>query len=214
ALSRVQRETLDHLRDAVAVFGSDGRLKLYNPALSTMWRIPRDELETQPHASRVIALCRKIHDPAEPWDMLMTAATAIPESRLPVFGRIERMDGATIDLATMPLPDGATLVTFSDVTASVRMERALTERNEALEAAGLLKSNFVKHVSYQWRAPLTNVIGFAQLIADPGTGPLNERQKEYAGHLLDSSAGLYAIINDILDLTTIDAGTMELDLSL
>ena len=58
----------------------------------------------------------------------MTAATAIPESRLPVFGRIERMDGATIDLATMPLPDGATLVTFSDVTASVRMERALTER--------------------------------------------------------------------------------------
>ncbi len=214
ALWRVQRETLDHLRDAVAVFGSDGKLKLFNPALSTMWRLPLAELQAQPHATRVLAQCQRLHEPDEPWDMLKTAVTAIPESRLPVHGRIERMDGAIVDLATMPLPDGATLVTFSDVTASVRMERALTERNEALEAAGLLKSNFVNHVSYQLRAPLTNVIGFAQLLADPNTGPLNERQKEYAGHLLDSSAGLYAIINDILDLTTIDAGTMELDLSM
>src|SRR5690606_5411830 len=52
-----------------------------------------------------------------------------------------------------------------------------------------------------------------QLLADPNTGPLTEKQQEYAGHVLDSSASLYTIINDILDLTTIDAGTMELELS-
>lgn len=213
ALTRVQRETLDHLRDAVAVFGSDGRLKLHNPNFAHMWRLSPDELAAEPHATRVFDLCRVLHQPDEPWDMLRTAVTAIPESRKPVYGRIERRDGVTIDISTVPLPDGATLVTFSDVTAAISMERALTERNEALEAAGLLKSNFVKHVSYELRAPLTNVIGFAQLLADPSTGTLNDRQREYAGHVLDSSAGLYAIINDILDLTTIDAGTMELELS-
>jgi len=213
ALSRVQRETLDHLRDAVAVFGSDGRLKLYNPAFAQMWKLPQAELQSEPHAVRVFALARALHQPEEPWEMLKTAVTAIPESRKPVFGRIERADGAVIDLATMPLPDGATLVTFSDITAAISVERALTERNEALEAAGLLKSNFVKHVSYELRAPLTNVIGFAELLADPSTGPLNDRQREYTGHILDSAAGLYTIINDILDLATIDAGAMELELS-
>lgn len=213
ALTRVQRETLDHLRDAVAVFGSDGRLKLHNPAFAKMWRLPPGELDTEPHAVRVFDLCRALHKDEEPWDMLRTAVTAIPESRKPVFGRIERADHSTIDIATVPLPDGATLVTFSDVTAAISVERALTERNDALETAGLLKSNFVKHVSYELRAPLTNVIGFAQLLADPNMGQLNDRQREYAGHILDSSAGLYAIINDILDLTTIDAGTMELELA-
>jgi signal transduction histidine kinase len=196
------------------VFGSDGRLKLHNPALAQMWRLPQAELIASPHAARVFSLCKQMHTPSEPWDMLKTAVTAIPESRKPVFGRIERADGAVIELATVPLADGATLITFSDITDAIRVERALTERNEALEAAGLLKSNFVKHVSYELRAPLTNVIGFAQLLADPSTGPLSDRQREYSNHILDSSAGLYAIINDILDLTTIDAGTMELDLSL
>jgi signal transduction histidine kinase len=214
ALTRVQRETLDHLRDAVAVFGSDGRLRLHNPTFTQMWKLPPAELATEPHAVRVFALCRVLHQPEEPWEMLKTAVTTLPESRKPVFGRIERADGSTIDLGTVPLPDGATLVTFSDVTAATNVERALTDRNEALVAAGLLKSNFVKHVSYELRAPLTNVIGFAELLADPGTGELNERQREYAGHILDSSAGLYTIINDILDLATIDAGAMELELGI
>ncbi|MFC5067647.1 ATP-binding protein [Flaviflagellibacter deserti] len=214
ALTSVQRETLDNLRDAVAVFGSDGRLTLHNPAFVQMWKLPPSELNTKPHADRVFSLCRVLHEPQEPWDLLKTAITAIPESRVPVSGRIERVDQSTIDMATVPLPDGATLVTFSDVTASVSVERALTDRNEALETASRLKSDFVKHVSYELRAPLTNIIGFSQLLADPSTGPLTDRQREYTGHVLDSSTALYAIINDILDLATIDAGNMELDLGI
>jgi len=134
------------------------------------------------------------------------------EQRESLSARVERTDDLTFDCAALPLPDGATLLTFLDVTASVNVERALTERNEALEKAGELRESFVHHVSYELRSPLTNVIGFTQLLAEGTVGPLNERQKEYAGHILRSSAALLAIIDDILDLATIDTGEMELTL--
>jgi signal transduction histidine kinase len=116
------------------------------------------------------------------------------------------------DLATLPLPDGATLVTFQDVTDTVNVERALRERNEALEAADQIKIDFLHHVSYELRSPLTNIIGFAHFLGDPATGPLTPRQSEYLGYITVSTDALLALINDILDLATIDAGAMTLNL--
>jgi signal transduction histidine kinase len=95
----------------------------------------------------------------------------------------------------------------------VQVERALVERNEALEATDSLKNAFIHHVSYELRSPLTNIIGFAQLLSDVRVGPLNTKQREYTGYIMSSSAQLLAIVNDILDLTTIDAGIMGLDLA-
>ena len=92
-----------------------------------------------------------------------------------MIGRLERRDGNVVDCATMPLPDGATLVTFQDVTDTVNVERALRERNEALEAADKLKIDFVHHVSYELRSPLTNIIGFAHFLGDPVTGPADRQ---------------------------------------
>ena len=125
---------------------------------------------------------------------------------------IERADGNVVDCATMPLPDGATLVTFQDVTDTVNVERALRERNEALETADKLKIDFVHHVSYELRSPLTNIIGFAHFLGDPVTGPLTEKQREYLSYITVSTNALLAIINNILDLATIDAGAMPLNL--
>src|SRR5690606_25098680 len=130
----------------------------------------------------------------------------------PVTGRLERRDGSVIDCATLSLPDGATLVTFQDVTDTVNVERALRERNEALEAADRIKVDFLHHVSYELRSPLTNIIGFAHFLGDPVTGPLNAKQAEYLGYITVSTNALLAIINDILDLATIDAGAMRLNL--
>jgi signal transduction histidine kinase len=145
------------------------------------------------------------------WRKLRAAITAM-EHREPLTGRLERPDGNVVDCATVPLPDAATLVTFQDVTDTVNVERALRERNEALETADRLKIDFVHHVSYELRSPLTNIIGFAHFLGDPVTGPLTEKQREYLSYITVSTNALLAIINNILDLATIDAGAMTLNL--
>jgi signal transduction histidine kinase len=212
AMIRVQRETLDNLSEGVAVFGSDGRLRLYNPVFAGMWRLAPSTLAERPHIEAVIAACRPLHGDEGTWQALRGAVTGL-EQREGMARRIERRDGSVVDYATVPLPDGATLVTFHDVTDTANVERALRERNDALEAADNLKSDFVHHVSYELRSPLTNIIGFAQLLNEPTTGPLTAKQLEYLGYITASSAALLAIINDILDLATIDAGAMTLNLA-
>src|SRR6185503_6271541 len=211
ALIRVQGETLDNLAEAVAVFSSDGRLRLHNPAFARMWRLTPEALTNRPHIEGVIERCRPLYGEDALWQRLRATVTAI-ESRDSVTGRLERRDGSVVDLATVALPDGATLVTFLDVTDTINVERALRERNEALEAADALKVDFVHHVSYELRSPLTNIIGFASLMGEPTTGPLSPKQREYLGYINSSTNALLAIINDILDLATIDAGAMKLNL--
>jgi signal transduction histidine kinase len=212
ALIKVQSETLDHLAEAVAVFSSDGRVRLHNPAFHRMWKLSQEALDQRPHIESVTAWCQALHDDNIVWRNLRTAVTAI-DNREPLAARIERRDGTVIDLATMPLPDGATLAAFRDITDTINVERALRERNEALEAADRIKIDFVHHVSYELRLPLTNIIGFANLLGDPTFGPLNQKQGEYLGYITASTNALLALINNILDLATIDAGAMTLNLS-
>src|SRR5690606_36305833 len=108
--------------------------------------------------------------------------------------------------------NGQLMMTFVDVADSVNVERALKDKNDALQRADQLKNDFVQHVSYELRSPLTNIIGFTELLAQPETGPLNERQKEYVDHVGSSSAVLMTIVNDILALAAGAAGLMRLEI--
>ncbi|KAA5600452.1 PAS domain-containing protein [Blastochloris sulfoviridis] len=209
-LSGLHRETLDNLAEAVAVFGSDGRLKLHNPSFTRLWRLSPDSLAARPHIEVIAAWCQAMCN-ENVWSVLRATVTAIGGRHEPVARRIERADGSVLDATAAKLPDGSTLVTFRDVTDSVSVERVLTEKNEALEQADALKTRFIHHVSYELRTPLTNIIGFAQLLGDPAIGPLNAKQHDYVGHITGSSAALLAIIDDILDLATIDAGAMTIE---
>jgi signal transduction histidine kinase len=211
ALIKVQTETLDNLAEAVAVFGSDGRIRLHNPAFQRMWKLTPEALDQHPHVEAVAAWCQAQHDENALWRGLRAAVTAI-DGREPIASRLERRDGMVLEMSSMPLPDGATLVTFQDVTDTVNVERVLREKNEALEAADAIKIDFVHHVSYELRSPLTNIIGFAHFLGEPAFGPLTEKQREYLGYITASTNALLAIINNILDLATIDAGAMTLNL--
>jgi signal transduction histidine kinase len=213
ALIDVQRETLDSLSEGVAVFGTDGRLKLYNVAFSNIWKIAPRRLAEFPHIDEVVTLASAMHSDFDTWSRIVRAVTAFLEERETFEGQMKRADMSVVDYALMPLPDGATLLTFADVTDARSAERALVERNEALVAADRLKTQFIGHISYELRTPLTNIIGFTELLATPYMGGLNDKQREYVADIMTSSKTLLAIIDDILDLATIDAGSLELRLT-
>lgn len=209
-LINAQRETLDSLKEGVGVFATDGRLKLHNSSFAGIWRLDRDDLNTSPFIDEIIAEVAKSPDETDAWRAIRDVVTSYLDTRHQRSGQMVRADMSVIDYATTPLPDGGTLVTFADVTVSKQYERALVERNEALEVADRLKNQFIGHVSYELRTPLTNIIGFSDLLSSTAIGPLNDKQREYLNDITSSSRTLLSIIDDILDLTTIDAGELEL----
>ena len=88
AMIRVQRETLDNLSEAVAVFGSDGRVRLFNPEFATMWGLAPALLDQHPHIEAVIASCRSLHAEETTWQTLRMAVTAL-DDRTPRTLRID-----------------------------------------------------------------------------------------------------------------------------
>jgi len=128
------------------------------------------------------------------------------------LGDVERSDRSILSLSTSSLPDGATLVTFKDVTDRFRIESALRDRNEGLEAADRLKSDFIKHVSYELRTPLNTILGFSEHLASGAPGPLNGQQTEYVRAIVTGGNTLKSLVNDILDLALVESGALRLEL--
>ncbi len=213
ALTRVQGETLNSLKEGVAVFGTDGRLKLFNSAFAQIWHMSQRLLASTPHIDEFVANAKVLFDDGHTWPKIVKAVTSFSVARSQLDGQMMRPDGSVIDYAATPLPDGGMLLTFADVTDAKAYERTLKERNEALVAADNLKNRFIGHVSYELRTPLTNIIGFSELLASPHLGELTQKQREYLDHISQSSTSLLSIIDGILDLATIDAGALELRLA-
>ncbi|MGF7157018.1 PAS-domain containing protein [Bartonella heixiaziensis] len=210
-LIKIQGETLDKLSEGVVVFGTDGRLRLSNPALLKLWSLPYNLLVEGTHITQLQNHCSSLTVGKE-WDQFTKLITGLDEKRDTYSGRMDLKSGMIIDYTVVPLPNGQTMLTFVNVTDTVHVARALQEKNEALEKADHLRNEFVQHVSYELRTPLTNIIGFSDILRDQIFGSINERQKEYLGHIHSESGTLLNIVNDILDLATLDAGIMELDI--
>lgn len=208
-LIAVQKETLDNLTEGVAVFGGDGRLKLWNPSFSQLWGLHPESLEGEPHITK---LADKMKPYFEPEDWQARRGELITQSldRNIHEGRMERADKSLIAFSTVPLPDGGVLVTHVDVTDTVRVENALREKNMALETAERLKLDFLANVSYQLRTPLNAIMGFSEILEQEYFGALNEKQKEYTHGIGEAGERLLSLVNDILDLSTIEAGYMSL----
>ncbi len=208
---QVQQATLDKLNDAVAVFGSDGRLRLHNEAFARFWNVTPAQLDAAGDFEGVVELCLpRLHNPDFWRDLKGRVADPDPEARAPISGETRTSDRRIVLYQTKPLPDGATLIAFADVTDTRSLERALADRSEALTEAERLKRDFVGNVSYELRTPLTTIIGYSELLQSQGES-LSERGKGYAAAVRGAATQLARSIEDVLDIAQIDAGEMVLD---
>jgi signal transduction histidine kinase len=211
-LIKVQSATLDTLQEGVAVFGPDARLKLHNAAFARIWELEEAELAGEPHVQKIADICTTRFGDDTIWNKLAVGISSGAERRRD-WGEIERSDKTILALSLAALPDGATLVTFADVTDRFNIENALRDRAEALEAADRLKSEFIHHASFLFRDPLNAVHGFGTMLADGHAGPLTPKQAEYVRDILTASNSLADVTSDILDLALIDSGAMRLELA-
>ena len=212
-LSAVQRETLDNLYEGVAVFGADGQLKLMNPSFARIWKLPQHDgdapLRMSGFVKHISAMLKRPEGNGE-FDTIHLAAQLM--NRDSDRGRANLTDGSVLDYAKVPLPDGAVLLSYLDVTDSARVENALLERAHAMAEANVLKSEFMAGVSHEIRTPLNAIVGFASILTDNYFGNLNTRQEEYSRGILESAEELISIIDNMLDLASVEAGLMTLDL--
>jgi len=212
ALIQVQQATLDKLSDAVTVFGSDGRLRLHNEAFARFWNVTPAQVEAAGDFEGVVDLCiPKLHDKNFWAELKGRVADPDPQARAPTTGEVKTSDSRIVVYQSRPLPDGATLIAFTDVTDARKLEGALEAKEQALADAERLKRDFVGNVSYELRTPLTTIIGYSELLERSGEG-LSERGRAHAASVKQAATQLARSIDDVLDMAQIDADEMALDL--
>lgn len=209
-LIAVQRETLNNLKEGVIVFGGDGRLQLWNPTFLQLFDLNPEELEKGIHFNKLSERMRRYYD-EQTWLERRNKLLHLLETRSSDSGVIRRNDDKILSYVMEPLPDGGMLITYSDITDSVNVEEALREKNRALETAEKLKSEFLANVSYQLRTPLNAIMGFNEILANEFFGELNVKQKEYTRDIDEAGKRLKQLIDDVLDLTSIEAGKLALN---
>ena len=211
ALIQVQQATLDKLNDAVAVFGSDGRLRLHNEAFETFWNVTPHALEAAGDFEGVVELCvPRLHDLAFWRELKGRVADPDPQMRAPTSGEVKTSDDRIVVYQSRPLPDGATLIAFADVTDTRDLQNALSDRSAALAEAERLKRDFVGNVSYELRTPLTTIIGYSELL-ERADG-ISERGRNHVAAVRAAATQLARSIDDVLDMAQIDAGEMALEI--
>jgi len=209
----VQRETLDHLHEGLVVVGGDGRIKLFNPAFAGMWGISPELLLSEPHGTDIVDHMRGYFSAPEEWSVVRERLRALFVERRVSGGRLERGDGTILDCASVPLPDGATLLTWLDVTDTQRKERALRDRNEVLAADDSLKSQVIANASAEVKKPLDTIISATQALLKDDKHALSSDHRAGIEGIWRSVTILEGLVTDILDLVAVDAGQLTLELN-
>ncbi len=210
-LIAVQKATIDNLYEGIAVFSSDNRLRLSNPSFNRVWKLEDGSLTPGTPLADVIELTKnRYFTGGEEWRHTKERIIKNVTDRIPKEGKLELLDQTVLEFSYVPLPDGANLLSYIDATARHRIEKMLRERNEALETADQIKTEFLTNISYTLRSPFNTIIGFSEILLNQYFGEINDQQKEYVEGILNASNHLLSLINDILDLSSIEAGQMVL----
>ncbi len=210
-LLQVQRATLDKLSVAVAVFGSDARLQLKNQVFDMFWGqaggAGGPDLTFDAVRDRAL---RVIHD-LQFWRELKARVTDLdPAARAPASGELTVADHRVITWLSRPLPDGATLISFADVTDQRQLQIALADRELALAEVQRLRQEFIATVSYELRTPMTTIIGYAELLARNAAG-LSDQARGYVEAIQSASGQMARTIETAVLAAELDAGDLGLD---
>lgn len=209
-LLRTRTATFDNLFESLAVFGPDGRLQLWNRRFAGDWGLEESFLGTHPRADILLnRIAQKLKRPAQVGTIGQVIQSATLE-RKQQTGRLALADGRHLEFAGVPLPDGNGLLTVLDITDSQKAEAALLERNAALVEADAVKTRFIANMSYEFRTPLTSIGGFAELLQSGIAGELTPQGQEYVAAILSSVERLGEQIENVLDLSQSEAGTLPL----
>ncbi|WP_174279856.1 sensor histidine kinase, partial [Sphingomonas bacterium] len=200
-LLRVRTATFDNLFEALGVFAADGRLQLWNNRFRSLWGVEEEFLSAHPRVDVIAeAVADRLATPSRAVLIaeLVRSATVERQQR---GGRVAFADGRHFEFAAVPLPDGNALFTMLDISDSRRIEQALRDRNDALEDADRVKTQFVANMSYELRTPLTSISGFAEMLHGGYAGTLSAQADGYVEAILDSVERLGVLVDDVLDLT-------------
>ncbi|NJL09317.1 MAG: PAS domain S-box protein [Calothrix sp. SM1_7_51] len=186
-----------------------------NPALCQMLGYPREELCGQQFADYLSFEERKLN--LELYEEFTTGL----RTRIEMEKRFRHQDGrfvwTNMSISLIPGSDGTPkffLAMIEDITERKKTELLLTQAKEAAEAGSKAKSEFLATMSHELRTPLNAIMGLSQLLQQEIIGSLNEQQQKYINCVYSSGEHLLALINDILDLSKVEAGREELSLSI
>jgi signal transduction histidine kinase/sensor domain CHASE-containing protein len=210
--SRLQ-VTLDTLREGVAVYDPNQRLVLWNRRLSEILDVPHDSLKSGGSFEDIqtwFLACTPLdqEDDDRPAPMLPPSCPA----ELPEAADYLTPENRIVKVRYAPAPEGGVVVTLRDVTERRRAELELRGAMENAKLANRSKTEFLANVSHELRTPLNAIIGFSEIMKDEMFGPLGTPNYcDYANDIHESGRHLLALINDILDLSKVEAGRIELN---
>ncbi|CAN5132443.1 PAS domain-containing sensor histidine kinase [soil metagenome] len=210
-LLRVRTATFDNLFEAIGVFAADGRLHLWNSRFRTLWGVAESVLAEHPRIDDLMATVSDRLAKPQQASLVRQLIRAATNERRQRVGRIAFADGRYFEFVAIPLPDGNALFAMLDITDSRRIERALRDRNDALEEADRVKTAFVSNMSYELRTPLTSIAGFSEMMIAGYAGTLSDVAREYVEAIMASTERLTHLIDNVLDLTQGAAGTLPIE---
>jgi PAS domain S-box-containing protein len=222
-LERRFRQLLEAAPDAIVEVSADGRIVLVNRIAEEMFGYVRDELLGESVDLLVPDAIRREHYRHRD-SYLETPRTRPMGSGLELHAR--RKDGSLfpVEISLSPIQTEAGMhvtAVIRDVTERKRAEKEvrrlqlqytgeLEARNREIERANRLKSEFLASMSHELRTPLHTIIGFAELLQEGHEGALGEAQNRFVNHIRRDSEHLLELINDVLDLSKIEAGQLTL----
>ncbi|MEJ7729636.1 MAG: PAS domain S-box protein [Polyangiaceae bacterium] len=201
---------VESIEDAFALFDADERLVQCNSAYrQLLTEVMKGPVLGQTFAELIVAL-HGVVDPNE-------ADDAAPPSTAQLRERtgthdIRSRDGRCWRISNRRTAEGGTVQTISDITQDVRREVELREARRAAEAGSKAKSEFLSWMSHELRTPLNAILGFAQLLQRDKREPLSTRHRERADQVLKSGQHLLKLIDEVLDLSRIEAGRVTISM--